>query len=57
MEKSNKDLQATIIATGEVVTVYQLQNGNYHDSNCIGADVPPTTRSGKKIFTKNELRF
>lgn len=57
MENSNNDLKITIIETNEQLIAYPLHDGRYHDSNCIGANQPPTSKTGKKIFKKSEIRF
>lgn len=49
--------KATIKETGEKINVYQLSNSNYYDYDAMGEDQPPTSKLGKKEFTKEELTF
>jgi len=53
----NNEKKAIVRATKEEITVYQLQRGGWHDANCIGANQPPTSKTGKKVFTTKELKF
>jgi hypothetical protein len=47
---------ATVKSTGETLTVYKLQNGNYYDYENMGANMPPSAqKAGKKEFDKTEL--
>jgi len=50
--------KATVKATGEELTVYLLQNGNYYDYKAMGANEPPSApKAGKKEFTRDELNI
>lgn len=52
----NPVLEATVKATGEVLAVYKLNNGNYYDYDNMGAHLPPfAAKSNKKEFQKSEL--
>jgi hypothetical protein len=51
----SKKLTVKIKETGEIIEVYQLRNGNYHDWHAVGADQPATSKTGKKEFKKEEV--
>ncbi|MFA5349052.1 MAG: hypothetical protein WC309_01620 [Candidatus Paceibacterota bacterium] len=54
----NKQIKATIIATGETIEVYRLSNGNYYDANAISNNKQPSAKkANKKEFAKSELSF
>lgn len=47
---------ARVKATGEVLTVYKMKDGNYYDYENMGSDFPPKAiRAGKKQFEPYEL--
>ena len=46
---------ATVKATGETITVYKLHDGTYHDYDNMGVGFRPQSKTGKKIFTPDEL--
>ena len=51
-----KTYNATIKSTGEIIKVYKLKNGNYHDYENMGYSEPPKAhKAGKKEFTPSEL--
>lgn len=47
--------QATIKTTGERITVYKLNSGNYYDYDRMGAKEPAQSKTGKKEFTPQQL--
>lgn len=48
--------KAKVKATGEVLTVYKLQNGYWYDYVNMGVNYPPSApKAGKKEFKENEL--
>ena len=52
----SKQLDATVKSTGEKLTVYKLQNGNYYDFEAMWHNEPPSApKSGKKEFSPSEL--
>ena len=47
-----------ILATGEVIRVYRLTNGNYYDSEKMAENKPPKAiKAGKKEFFPLEIEF
>ncbi len=52
---SNETKKATVVATGEQLNVYKLNNGNWYDFDAMGASKPATSSTGKKEFKNEEL--
>ncbi len=48
--------KAKVKETGEVLTVYKLNNSNYYDYDNMGADMPPkAVKANKKEFSRDEV--
>jgi len=47
--------EITIKSTGEKIKAYKLENGNWYDYDGMGANSPPTSKTGKREFTKEEI--
>ncbi len=45
-----------ILATNEEINAYKLDNGNWYDFDGMGEDKPATSKTGKKEFTKSEVK-
>lgn len=55
--KQSKRYLAKIKKTGETVTLYKLENGNWYDFNNMGAHEPPTSTTGRKEFAADEIEL